>query len=289
MTENRINVIVILQELYFFATRRNIFRGTISERIFPRNRRSTGDKAMIHALDYFREMNIAGVIVRLILALFCGGIVGLEREQKRGNYGIAGMRTYMLVCVGSALTIELSQYLTVMLAGEWSAVAGETGAKTDISRLGAQVVNGIGFLGAGTILVTSSQEVKGLTTAAALWASACMGLAIGAGFYECALIAIALIFVTVTVLRDLELKIVSSSRNMLLYIEYESMSDIGAIIECIKNTGASIRKIELEKRNPRRGTRHSAVISVYLARKEPHSALLGILAELDSIITIYEI
>ncbi|MDQ9828115.1 MgtC/SapB family protein, partial [Acinetobacter baumannii] len=81
-----------------------------------------------------------------------------------------------------------------MLTTEWRAASESLGISTDVSRLGAQVINGIGFLGAGTILVTSDDKIKGLTTAAGLWASACMGLAIGAGFYECAVLAVALIY-----------------------------------------------------------------------------------------------
>lgn len=86
----------------------------------------------------------------------------------------------MLVCLGAALTMLLSQYEYYMVTHEWAQLASEVGIRTDVSRFGAQVINGIGFLGAGTIIVTGRQEVKGLTTAAGLWASACMGLAIRA-------------------------------------------------------------------------------------------------------------
>ena len=133
-------------------------------------------------IPYLREMNFVSVMFRLILAMVCGGMIGLERGRKRRP---AGFRTYMLVCLGAALTMLLSQYEFAMVMGPWKGIAQELGMKTDVSRFGAQVINGIGFLGAGTILVTGRQEVKGLTTAAGLWASACMGLAIGAGFYEC--------------------------------------------------------------------------------------------------------
>ena len=119
--------------------------------------------------------------VRLTVAMICGGIIGLERGRRRRP---AGFRTHMLVCMGAALTMLIGQYVATRLAADPS-LAGRT---TDVARLGAQVINGIGFLGAGTIIVTGRQEVKGLTTAAGLWASACMGLAIGAGFYLGALL-----------------------------------------------------------------------------------------------------
>ena len=141
---------------------------------------------MLPILDPLRQFTIHSVILRLTLAVISGGILGLNRAKKGRA---AGFRTHMFVCMGAALTMLMSQYYTVMLAGPWSQAASALGAKSDVSRIGAQVISGIGFLGAGTILVTSRQEVKGLTTAAGLWASACMGLAIGAGFYECVILA----------------------------------------------------------------------------------------------------
>lgn len=142
-------------------------------------------------IQYLREFHFASVVVRLALAMLLGGCIGLERGRKRRP---AGFRTYMLVCLGAALTVLLSLYEFTMVTGPWSDICAEIGIKTDVSRFGAQVINGIGFLGAGTILVTGRQQVKGLTTAAGLWASACTGLAVGAGFYECVLIAFAMIF-----------------------------------------------------------------------------------------------
>ena len=136
-------------------------------------------------ISYLRELNMASLLLRLILAMLCGGLLGLERGRKRRP---AGSRTYMLVCLGAALTMVLSQYEYVMLTTEWADVSTELGIRTDVARFGAQVVNGIGFLGAGTIMITGRQQIKGLTTAAGLWASACMGLAIGAGFYESVLL-----------------------------------------------------------------------------------------------------
>lgn len=149
---------------------------------------------MISGLDYFRELNIASVLLRLVLAMAFGGMIGLERGRK---HRAAGFRTYMLVCLGSALTSILSQYLFVQLGTVWVEIAVTTGKQVDVSRLGAKVYSGIGFLAAGTIIVTGRQEVKGMTTAAGLWASACMGIAIGAGFYECVIIAFVLMFLCI--------------------------------------------------------------------------------------------
>jgi putative Mg2+ transporter-C (MgtC) family protein len=121
-----------------------------------------------------REITYLSVILRILAAVIFGGAIGLERGMKNRP---AGLRTYMLVCVGSCLIMLTNQYLfQVSQAG-------------DPMRLGAQVVSGIGFLGAGTIIVTKHNQIKGLTTAAGLWASAGVGLALGVGFYEAAFTA----------------------------------------------------------------------------------------------------
>lgn len=130
---------------------------------------------MENYLDYLRQLNFESMALRIILAMIMGGVIGYERELKHRP---AGFRTYMLVALGSAVTVILSQYLDLMLSTGWadSLRENQVGNRTDVVRIGAQVINGIGFIGAGTILVTSRNEVKGLTTAAGLWASACMAL-----------------------------------------------------------------------------------------------------------------
>ena len=152
-------------------------------------------------IDYLRELNFVSVALRLLLSAVIGFSLGMERGRKRRP---AGCRTYMLVCMGATLTLLLSQYEYYMLTNRWYDLALEIGIRTDVSRFGAQVINGVGFLGAGTILVTGRREVKGLTTAAGLWASACMGLAIGAGFYESVVLGTVLIFLSMRFLPTIE-------------------------------------------------------------------------------------
>ena len=165
---------------------------------------------MDEILMYLREFNFASVVARLVLAMLFGGMLGMNRAKKRRA---AGFRTYMLVCLGAALAMILGQYETDLLMMHWGDVVDPAGNRVDVVRFGAQVINGIGFLGAGTVVVTSRQEVKGLTTAAGLWASACAGLAIGAGFYECALVALILMWITVKLLPEVEDYIISKARN----------------------------------------------------------------------------
>ena len=142
-------------------------------------------------LDALREFNMPSVLLRLTLAVLCGGMIGVNREPKRRP---AGFRTYMLVCLGSAMTGVLSQYLWVMMNTQWAEVSALLEKKIDVSRIGAKAIGGVGFLGAGTILITDQSEVKGLTTAAGLWASACLGVGIGGGVYEGGLAGVPAIF-----------------------------------------------------------------------------------------------
>ena len=236
--------------------------------------------------DYLRELNLASVLLRLLLAMLFGGVIGLERGRKGRA---AGFRTYMLVCLGAALTMLLSQYEYLMLNGAWNDIAGEIGIRTDVSRFGAQVINGIGFLGAGTIIVTGKQEVKGLTTAAGLWASACMGLAIGAGFYECAFLAFLLIFLCIRFLPYLETAIVERARNMNIYVEFTSMDDVGRIIGQIKAQNAQIYEVDITRGKESRAQQPSAVFSIRLNHRRAHEQVLTAIAELETITMIDEV
>lgn len=141
--------------------------------------------------DCIRELNTWTMLLRMFVAVLFGGLIGLNREQKKMP---AGIRTYALVCLGACLTALLAVYDSNNLA----LVFGES-VKTDVSRFSAQVINGIGFLGAGTIILTD-ERIRGVTTAACLWSSACMGIAIGYGFYECAIAGFIIIFLIIKVL-----------------------------------------------------------------------------------------
>jgi putative Mg2+ transporter-C (MgtC) family protein len=237
-------------------------------------------------LDGLREMNIWSVMLRLLLAMAFGGMIGLERGRKRRA---AGMRTYMLVCMGATLTVLLSLYEYAMVTGPWAGLAAEIGIRTDVSRFGAQVINGIGFLAAGTIIVTGRQEVKGMTTAAALWASACMGLAIGAGFYECVALSFLLIFLSIRLLPMVENYMVENAKNMNIYVEFQSLDDVGAIINRIKSQDVQIYEVDIDHGREERSRNPSAVFSIRLHRKQIHAQVLASISELDTVLTIDEI
>lgn len=160
-----------------------------------------------------------------------GGILGMERGRKHRP---AGMRTYMIVCMASAL---------VMITGEYIYSLYGIG---DPARLGAQVISGIGFLGAGTIIVTSRQ-VKGLTTAAGLWACACMGLAVGAGFYTGGVICGLLILLVQTVVHHIDRYFSLHSKNLFFFAEFKSMEYLGAFIDRMREADLRLHDIEINK------------------------------------------
>ena len=235
---------------------------------------------MLPLFDYLRELNMVSILVRLLLAMLVGGLVGMERGRKRRA---AGFRTYMLVCVGASLTMLLGQYQSVLLELSGSAANG------DVSRYGAQVINGIGFLGAGTIMLTGRREVKGLTTAAGLWACACMGLAIGAGFYECVILGVIMVYLCIRILPLLENALRKRSRNINLYIEFDAVQDVRHITTCLKSLGVRIVDIEVEPGEKENQQRPSAVFALRLKRRQPHAEVLSAVFKLDHIHKIDEI
>ncbi len=225
-------------------------------------------------VEFLRSFNEISVIVRLGLALFFGGLIGMERERKRRP---AGFRTHMLVCLGSSLVMLISQYLQ------------SKGLPLDATRLGAQVISGIGFLGAGTIIVTARHQVKGLTTAAGLWASACMGLAVGIGFYEGAILACVVILSTETVLMGLDRKIMSTSKAMNIYIEFSQSDDIQQILGTLKEMGMRIVDVEIGKVKNDRAANPNALVMIDMRKKTPHASVIAAIAGIEGVCSAEEV
>lgn len=172
-------------------------------------------------MDYYF---IAKIALRLIISVIIGSLIGIERE-KHGR--AAGIRTHILVCLGSALTGLMSLYANEVL-----------GANGDVFRLSAQVVSGIGFLGAGMIILKGDNIIMGLTTAAGVWTTAIIGIAIGYGFYWGAIIALVLFLTTITVFAKLEKH---KKTSEVIYIEIDDMYKTNEIIKnIISTTGSEI-------------------------------------------------
>ncbi|NLI58021.1 MAG: MgtC/SapB family protein [Clostridium sp.] len=172
------------------------------------------------------------VLIRVFLAGFLGGIIGYERESMNRP---AGFRTHILVCVGSALVMCTSQFIFE----KYNAFV-----NVDPARLGAQVISGIGFLGAGTI-IRDGISVRGLTTAASLWAVSCVGIAAGIGFYQGAVIATAIIYITLIVLKRMESWFTKKKRLSILHITTKNTpGQIGTIGSILGKYNISIKNIE---------------------------------------------
>lgn len=176
-----------------------------------------------------RDLNVLSVTVRLVLAMLFGGTIGFERGIRQRA---AGLRTHMLLCVGSASTMLVSQFLYASYG------------VGDPARLSAQVISGIGFLGAGTIIVTRRNEIKGLTTAATLWTTACMGLAVGVGFYECALVMYVLLIFILLLVSILDKKYLKIPTSTALYLEVHMGDGLGDAIQYIHQLGWNIREVK---------------------------------------------
>lgn len=218
--------------------------------------------------EVLTEVNLLSTALRLLLALVCGGILGSERGRKHRP---AGLRTYMLVCMGSALVMITNQYITMIYDG------------TDVSRMGAQVISGIGFLGAGTIIVTGRNRVKGLTTAAGLWAAACVGLSIGIGFYWGAIVGCILIFIIMSVLQKLDDWMQSSTKVIGLYLEFEHMADVGKFIRYARESGYRVSDLEITRTNSLNDADIGVLCNLRLKKKAPHAEIIQMLSEMEMI------
>ncbi len=241
---------------------------------------------MLTWLDPLRQLTMTSLMLRLFLAMVLGGAIGMER----GLHGrAAGLRTYTLVCVGAASAIILSQYVAWASGTIWTEAMKETGAHVDVSRYGAQIISGIGFLAAGTILITSHREVKGLTTAAGLWASGCLGLALGAGFYECAFIGFGYVYFVNFTMHRISEKLVENSRNMNIYVELSTVPDIRKLLKKCRQQHIAIYDVNLLERNSGNGQNPSAEILMGLPKARTHQSVLAALSDLECVRLIDEI
>ncbi len=191
---------------------------------------------MNYLIDYLHEFNYVTITIRLVLAVIAGGIIGYER----GKHGsAAGLRTHILVCIGSAMSSLTGYYVFHTL-----------GIGGDVLRLSAQVVSGIGFLGAGMIIVKNSNIVTGLTTAAGMWATSAIGIALGFGFYSGAAIATVLCFFTAAFLSVFERQ---RKRTMHIYAEIdlsEKISDIIGVIQKEIDSEAIVEAVQPKSNVP---------------------------------------
>ena len=185
---------------------------------------------MIAALNGLRGTRFPAVLLKMLLATLCGTAIGLERSSKNRP---AGFRTHILVCIGATAASMTGIYLYL-----------NQGMPTDISRLGGQVVSGLGFIGAGTIIVTRNRTVKGLTTAAGLWTSGIIGLALGAGFYEGGLLATMLVLVTETLFSHLG-KLIRPTPEFIITLRYRHKPALDQVMRYCKDEKVAITNLRV--------------------------------------------
>lgn len=188
-------------------------------------------------IQYLRDVNLLSITIRLALAIVIAGTIGLERG-KQGR--AAGMRTHILVCLGATLASMLGFYVTKILS-----------MGSDPLRVAAQVISGIGFLGVGTILIKGRFQITGLTTSAGLWAVGAIGLALGAGFYEGAIITFALAMITITLIGKLEGKLNKKYSRFGIYIEIDSDKNVRKVIDFLTS---HLTVSDIQVTSPRSGT-----------------------------------
>ena len=221
-----------------------------------------------------REVTYLAVILRIFTAVLFGGAIGLERGMKNRP---AGLRTYLLVCVGACLIMLPNQYLFQV-----------TGSG-DPMRLGAQVVSGIGFLGAGTIVVTKHNQIKGLTTAAGLWASAGVGLALGVGFYEAALAAGFAVFFILTLLQRWDDKMKGNTKIIELYIELLDTVPLGELIRNLRQLNLDIESLEMEKDTQLEDNAKPLIATLRTKKRGDHRVLIERIKKLNGVIHLEEL
>lgn len=230
---------------------------------------------MRYILDVASGWSTEAILIRLLFSLVVGVLIGIDRGLKRRG---AGIKTHALVCVGSALVMVTSQYMSVTFPG----------IKADMARMGAQVISGVGFLGVGTIMVTGKNQVRGLTTAAGLWACACVGLAAGIGFLEGATYALILIVITLKVLTKIDLLVHNHATVFDFYLEFNSNRSIATCVDSLREMDLKIVSLDISK-SKIKGEGPSAVLTVEVHNKKLKETLLDKIQALDSVRFVEEL
>ena len=213
------------------------------------------------------ELSILEITVRLLLTTVYAGTLGYERERHKQA---AGFRTYIIVADASALVMMTNIFI------------GQSVGTTDLVRMPASVITGLGFLGAGTILVTKSREIRGLTTAAGLWAVANIGLALGAGFYTGGTVCYAFILVAMNILRLVDQRVEKRQRISEIYCEMRSTQVIGRLVRFAREHGYVLSDFSLYN-EPTYGEERAPLCGTFMLRVGKKTTLETAIAEMEQI------
>lgn len=190
---------------------------------------------------------MSALMMRMFLALLCGTVIGLERSAKNRP---AGFRTHILVCLSSCVAATTGLYIYLVLR-----------LPSDVSRIATQVISGLGFIGAGTIIITKKLSIKGLTTAAGLWTCGIIGLAIGSGYYEAGLIGTILVLITETFFGRLG-ALIQRSPEYTLELLYKEKTSIDHVLRFCKDNSMSITNIRIQTHSEPEVAKYAAKIDL---------------------------
>ncbi len=226
---------------------------------------------MIHFLDPLRDIEFTSLVARLFLAVLCGTLIGLERSAKNRA---AGFRTHILVCLGAAVTAVTGHYIYLGLR-----------IPADITRLSGQVITGLGFIGAGTIIVTKNLTIKGLTTAAGLWTTGIIGLALGSGFYEGGLLGTILVLVIQIVLAPLSHRI-QRDADFTIEILYNEKDSLDRVMRFCKDKRSSIKNLQIHSHSDG-PSEYSAILKLRSEKRK--EMILSEIRVMPGIVAVYEV
>lgn len=229
---------------------------------------------MMQLINYIQEFNAVSIFIRLLLSVILGGLLGMERSQK---HQAAGVRTFSLVCLGSAMIVLTNEFICLKCGGG------------DTSRMAAQVISGIGFLGAGTIMVTSNNRIKGLTTASCLWISAILGLCIGSGLIIISLFCFLILMGTLNGLTRYNERISKHSPLLSLYLEVDSKQGINELRAYAKSNFYIIKSIHRKHEKPLTRNDLCVAVEMDLTKNVNHEQILIDLDNISSIHYVEEI
>ena len=223
--------------------------------------------------DYFTEWTWQNILIRIFAALIIGAVIGIDRGAKRRG---GGARTTITVCLGSAMVMLIEQYLERIYGGN-----------VNVTRIAAQVVSGVGFLGAGSILV-SGHQIKGLTSAASIWTCACVGLAIGIGFIDGAAVLTLCWLLGVHIVPFIEDKLYKHSKYMTLYIELEDGKAITAVSRRLKDDECVIDTFDVDKPKAK-GQKFQVVTTFKMPRHINKEEYLRLIQDMKGVLSVTEV
>ena len=219
-------------------------------------------------ITYLQDFNIVSIIVRLLLSVLLGGLIGIERSR---SGRAAGLRTHILVCLGASIASMTGLYIN------------ETYGAGDVSRIAAQVVSGVSFVSAGTILIKNEATVTGLTTAACVWAVGTVGIAVGYGFYEAAILGTLLMFFITKTLNVLDRKLRHNMKEISVYIEFLNAKQLNSTLSEIKKLDINIEMVRLEKAKTSSTSGIGADLMVHVKKDIDVDEMIKRINEIDNV------